>query len=48
MKFYVQILTCDDAWITYAVRDDQTTAESVRNMLEVLHHFGTYQTRIVK
>lgn len=47
MKYYIEILTCDNAWITYAVREDKTTAESVENMLQVLHHFNTYQTRIV-
>ena len=48
MKFYVQILTCDDAWITYAVRDDLEKAKNVVHLLEELHDFNTYQTRIVK
>lgn len=48
MKFYIEILTCDDGWITYAVRDDYESAVSVRNMLEEVHKFNTYQTRIVK
>lgn len=48
MKYYIQILTCDGGWITYAVRDDYETACSVLKMLEDLHKFNTYQTRIVK
>lgn len=48
MKFYIQILSCDGAWITYAVRDDYERASRVQQMLEDLHKFNTYQTRIVK
>lgn len=48
MKYYIQILNCDGGWITYAVRNDYETARSVQTMLEVLHKFNTYQTRIVK
>lgn len=48
MKFYIEILTCDGVWITYAVREDYERAVSVRNMLEDVHKFNTYQTRIVK
>jgi hypothetical protein len=48
MKFYIEILTIDGGWITYAVRDDYENAVSVRNMLEVVHKFNTYQIRIVK
>lgn len=48
MKYYIQVLTCDGGWITYAVRDDSESAESVIRMLEDVHKFNTYQTRIVK
>ena len=48
MKYYIEILTCDGAWITYAVRDDYESVVSIRNMLEKVHKFNTYQTRIVK
>lgn len=48
MKFYIEILTIDSGWITYAVREDYEHAVSVRNMLEVVHKFNTYQIRIVK
>lgn len=47
MKYYIELLTCDGGWITYAVRDDYDSAVSVRNMLESVHNFNTYQTRIV-
>ena len=48
MKFYIEILTCDGGWITYAVREDYKSAVAVQNMLEKFHYFSTYQTRIVK
>lgn len=48
MKFYIEILTIDGNWITYAVREDYDNAVSLRNMLEVVHKFNTYQIRIVK
>lgn len=48
MKYYIEILTCDYDWITYAVRDDYESAVSVRNMLEEVHKFNTYQVRIMK
>ena len=47
MKYYIQILTCDGGWITYAVRENEETANSVRKMLEEVHNFNTYQTRVV-
>ena len=47
MKYYIELLTCDGGWITYAVRDAYVTAVSIRNMLESVHSFNTYQTRIV-
>lgn len=48
MKYYIEILTCDGGWITYAVRNDYESAVSVHTMLEELHKFSTYQIRIVK
>lgn len=47
MKYYIELLTCDGGWITYAVRDDYESAVSVCNMLEAVHNFSTYQTKIV-
>lgn len=47
MKFYVQILTCDGGWITYAVREDKEIADAICKMLEKVHNFSTYQTRVV-
>lgn len=48
MKNYVQILTCDGEWITYAVREDYHSADMLCRWLEQKHNFETYQIRIVK
>lgn len=47
MKHYIEILTCDGGWITYAVRDDHESAKRIVTMLEEVHNFGPYQIRIV-
>lgn len=47
MKWYIQILTCDGGWITYAARSSEESAKAVASMLETVHNFSTYQIRIV-
>ena len=34
MKYYIEILTCDGGWITYAVRNNYESAKHVKIMLE--------------
>lgn len=47
MKWYIQILTCDGDWITYAVRSSEESAKAVALLLEIDHNFSIYQIRIV-
>ena len=47
MKYYIEILTCDGGWITYAVRDDYESAVRIRNMMGSVHNYYQPQIRIV-
>lgn len=46
MKYYVEILTYDGDWITYAERNDYESAKNVLFMLKHAHKFSTYTSRI--